>query len=228
MKKIDESGQTLFGIGCALLVVVGICAGIFYWVSQVLHKSHMEEMVKTTATFFQKYQDLLPEFMNQKLSFNDPIYLKSYNMVETCEIMPSTLNPNRKVCEQPLGELDFEVKYDAPYLCSYYYIHFTDMYKRQSCVDFLSAGWEKILPSYMWSDYGYIGVVSESGYRMYFSLNDDYVKKDGAKKHPTKDHLKYVCKICKKSRYCSVLFFLSLDYQTIQDNIGAQQNITVQ
>ena len=108
----------------------------------------------------------------------------------------------------PLGELDFKAEYVVSKLYTYVYVTFTDIYKKNSCRQFLSAEWEKVLPKSWWGDEGYIGIISENtNGKMYFSYNSDYIRNDGAELNPSAKHLKEVCRECKKSRYCTIMFF---------------------
>lgn len=222
MRKISQAGYSLLmnlGLFSLVLFVLGICV---YWISLYQHKEGIEEVVQTVSNFYGSYGEMAPQMISKRVHLENPIHLKTYGLLSSCKEEESFFDKNRKICQIPLGELDVRIDYVYPFSYTYMYVHFTDMYKRSSCEQFLSAEWEKIVPKEWWGTDGYIGVISEntSG-KMYFSHNEDYIAQDGAEENPTKKHRHQVCKVCKNSRYCSVLLFFTLNENIFKNSENA-------
>ncbi len=222
MRKISQSGYSLLanlGFLALFLIAFGFCA---YWVSLYQHKKGIVEVVNTVSEFYQSYQEKAEDLLKKRIAFDAPIYLKSYELLPSCVEEQSLFDKRRKVCKTPLGEIDIKIDYVYPFSYTYVYTHFTDIYKRNSCEQFLSAEWEKVVPKNWWGQQGYIGVISETTPgKMYFSYNNNYITRDGAQISPTKDQRHQICKVCKKSRYCSVLMFFVLNENIFKNSENA-------
>ncbi len=212
MFAVSQKGYSFFGMLGILLVVALIGNAAVYWSSVVWHQNKINDITLNVADFFRKYQEAFPDLIKQQVRINGPALLKNYGLLEECQETKSMFDAKRTVCKTPLGEFDLTANYDAPYLYTYVYVNFNDIYKRKSCVKFLEEGWEKILPNYFWGNTGYIGVISENtNGRIYFSNNPKYMEEDGAQRKPTKEHLKAVCEQCRRGRYCGIQFFTVLN-----------------
>ena len=222
MRKVSQSGYSLLvnlGFLAMFLFALGLSS---YWISLYKHQKGIVFVVNEVAQFYQAYQNKAPEMLRNRFSVHAPIYLKSYELLPSCVEEESFFDKNKKVCQSPLGEIDIEVDYVYPSSYTYVYVHFTDIYKRHSCEQFLSAEWEKIVPEKWWGNQGYIGVISErTPGKMYFSYNQDYIERDGAQREPTKEFRHQICKVCKKSRYCSVLMFFVLNENIFKNSENA-------
>ena len=215
MRDICEKGRSLVHtIGLLMLIAVLSAFGIFV-ITVFWHHSKISDMTSFMGEFFQKYQENVQDLLRQKASLNGPTFLKNYGLIDQCDESVSMFDRQKTVCRLPLGEFDLTTSFDNPYMYTLVSVHFNDMYKRQSCEQFLRVGWEKVLPPYFFGDNGYIGTVAENNQgKVYFSYNPKYIA-EGAQRIPTEDHLKSVCKICKKSRYCTIQFSLELSEKTI-------------
>ena len=207
MKRVSESGRSFLstmGLVFAITSIV-LMAGVgysFYW-----HYQKICEITGAIGDFFREYQTNAADLIKTQAHMNGPLFLKNYGMVKDCSESTSMFDHSKVVCKFPLGEWDLNTSFDEPYLHTQVYVHFNDPYKRLSCQQFLNVAWQDILPSYFWGENGYIGVIAEDTKgKMYFSHNLSYIQKDGAQKRPTHDHTRQVCKLCRKSRYCSVIF----------------------
>ncbi len=212
MRRSHEKGASFDDVLKALFLFFLFAGVVFYWVSTLLHRHYMEQIAEQVGTFFTKYETELPGFIRQKLNLNSSKQLINYGLVPECKEKVSVFNKNKQVCALPLGQIEINTEYLDPFYYTYLYIHFTDIYKRVSCENFLSVGWEKLLPQEWWGPKSYIGVMSENTTgKIYFSLNPQYIKNDGAEAKPTEEHIKQVCEVCRDSFYCTILFFFDFD-----------------
>ncbi len=211
MYNSDQKGRSFLATIGVMAFAIAIIAVVIFWSLQIIHYKKINEIVTTTSDFFQKFQDNAKELVRQKAQLNTPASLKNYGLIDDCKEIPSMFSRQKYVCKLPLGEMDVSTQFDDPYLYTYVYVHFNDMYKRRSCEQFLGVAWQDILPAYLWGQNGYIGVLSENTKgKIYFSNNEKYIQDDGAMKKPTPEHTKAVCKLCTKSRYCSIQFTFEL------------------
>ena len=207
MKRVSESGRSFLSTMGLVIAITGIVlmAGVgysFYW-----HYQRICEITGVIGNFFREYQTNAADLVKTQAHMNGPLFLKNYGMVKDCSESTSMFDHSKVVCKFPLGEWDLNTSFDEPYLHTQVYVHFNDSYKRLSCQQFLNVAWQDILPSYFWGENGYIGVIAENTKgKMYFSNNLSYIQNDGAQKRPTHDHTRQVCKLCRHSRYCSIIF----------------------
>lgn len=212
MRHNSENGLSFLGTVGLLFVITGIVfmavlGFSFYW-----HYQKICEISETIGDFFREYQANAPDLAKTKTHMNGPLFLKNYGMIETCHESVSMFDHSKVVCKFPLGEWDLNATFDEPNLYTQVYVHFNDTYKRLSCQQFLSIGWQDILPSYFWGQNGYIGVLAEDQKgKMYFSKNISYIEHDGAQAHPTEQHTRQVCKLCRNARYCSIIFSIEIN-----------------
>lgn len=212
MRRNSQSGNSFAGTLGHFFIFAVVCAIGIYFLSVQKHEKRIEKVVASMTGFFQKYQENLPEYVRQRTHISNSKFLEKMGLVEECRERESVFDKNKKVCKLSLGEMDVSTKYDKHHYYTYVYVHFTDIYKVKSCSRFLSIGWERILPRTWWGKEGYIGVISEStAGKIYFSLNPEYIRNDGAEITPTQQHLEEICGVCKGSRYCSVLFFFDVN-----------------
>lgn len=216
MRDISERGRSLVNT-IGLLMLIAIVTALMTFLATVLwHQAKINEVTVFVGEFFQKYQENAQEIFRQKANLNGPTFLKNYGLVEQCNETVSMFDRQKTVCRLPLGEFDLTTTVENPDMYALVSVHFNDMYKRQSCEQFLRVGWEKVLPASFWGHSGYIGTVSESvNGKMYYSNNQKYIDSEGAQRAPTENHLKAVCKICRKSRYCTIQFSLELSEKSL-------------
>lgn len=222
MRRTSQAGYSLFVNLSFFALFAGALCLCGYWISLYQHRKGIEEVVETVSGFFSSYQDVAEKMVQKEVSFDHPSYLMTYGLLGSCDEKESFFDKSRKVCKTALGELDIKIDYVYPFSYTYVYAHFMDMYKRHSCEQFLSAEWEKVIPKSWWDSQGYIGVVSEktSG-KIYFSYNKEYIARDGAQAEPTKQQRKQICKVCRNSRYCSVLIFFTLNENIFKNSENA-------
>lgn len=219
MRLNSQIGKSFFEI-LAVFLVVSVAFGIGF--SKYTQDKHHENMLKITETmhvFFDKYQKQAPEIFKQASVPNGSVLIKSYALLDECKEKPSFFNKYKQVCVFGLGEIDVKVDVGLDQsVRTDVYVHFFDMYKKHSCRQFLSVGWEKVLPKNWWSSGGYIGVISENtNGKMYFSRNPEYIRNDGAQENPTRQHMKNVCDTCKGSRYCTIMFSFKFDENSLKN-----------
>lgn len=218
MRHITQRGRSLFAAVGIFLLISFVCGFLISRYTQIRHHNKMVEINDTMYTLFERYQAQMPVFLKERSNLHGAISIQSHNLIDQCHVKPSMFNKNEKVCDVVLGEIDVKTTYAVSKLYNYIYVHFTDMYKKNSCREFLSAGWQNVLPKSFWGNEGYIGVISENTKgKIYFSYNENYIKNDGAQINPTRVHLKDVCRACKNSRYCSILFFFVTDENSLHN-----------
>ena len=216
MRDISERGRSLVNtIGLLMLVAVLTALGTFL-ATVLWHQAKINEVSQFMGEFFQKYQDNAPDLFRQKANLNGPTFLKNYGLVDQCDEAVSMFDRQKTVCRLPLGEFDLTTTIENPNMYALVSVHFNDMYKRQSCEQFLRIGWEKVLPASFFGQNGYIGTAAENeAGKMYYSNNQKFIDSEGAQRAPTENHLKAVCKICRKSRYCTIQFSLELSEKSL-------------
>lgn len=218
MRQISQRGRSFFAAAGVFLLTSLVCGFLVSKYTQIRHHNKMVEIRDTMQTFFERYQERMPSLLKQKANLQGALSFQSQNLIDECIEKKSFFNRNEKVCDVSLGEIDIKTTYAVSKLYNYVYVHFTDMYKRNSCKEFLSTNWQDALPKSFWGNEGYIGVISENTKgKMYFSYNTDYINNDGAEVNPTYMHLKQVCNVCKHSRYCSILFFFVTDENSLHN-----------
>ena len=192
MRLNSQIGKSFIEILAVFLAVSVALVFGFSKYKQDKHHQNMLEIIETVHTFFDRYQTSAPDIFKQTSVPTGAELIKNYNLMDECKEHSSFFNKYKKVCVFGLGEVDVKADTNADKIVrTDVYVHFLDMYKRHSCRQFLSVGWEKVLPKQWWNTEGYIGVISEntSG-KMYFSHNSEYMRNDGAQENPTKQHLK--------------------------------------
>ena len=203
-----------------ILVSVAIVAGLLsYGAYKGLHYYKNEQTIKLMETFFEQYQEHIASFVKEDTKIRSITQLKSLGLMQDCETKPSTFNRTKQVCALPLGEIDVSSESNDAKYYSFVYVHLTDTQKKDSCRRFLSNGWQGKLPRKWFGKESYIGVISENtNGRIYFSLNEEWIRQDGAERNPSEEHLKEVCSTCENSRYCSILFAFDFDKELLQPN----------
>ncbi|MBR2299378.1 MAG: hypothetical protein IJ870_02235 [Alphaproteobacteria bacterium] len=211
MRDSSQNGSSFIHTIQIIALAISIGCVVLFLCSKYWHYKKIAEITGDMGAFFEKYQEGSKDLITQKANLDNPIPLKNYGILEKCDEVQSMFSSQKSVCELPLGELDVKTEFKKPYLYTYTYVHFNDIYKRLSCEQFLNVGWQKVLPAYYWGEHGYIGVLSEntSG-QMFFSNDADDIAQKGAQKDPTPEHAKEVCDYCKNSRYCTVLFLFEM------------------
>ena len=213
--QIGKSLLEAFGVLFAVSCVLGFG---FSKYMQDRHHRNMLDITEIMHGFFDKYQEQAAEIFKQSSPPSGASLIKTYHLLDECKEAPSIFNKYKTVCAFGLGELDISTDVNIDEAQSYVYVHFLDMYKKYSCRQFLSVGWEKVLPKTLWNDTGYIGVISENTKgKMYFSRNPEFIRNDGAEENPTRQHLKDVCDTCKGSRYCTILFSFTFSEDTLKN-----------
>lgn len=214
----SQSGASLLATMSIVLLISFVCGFILSRWTQISHHNEMVALHDTMQTFFERYREQIPVLLRDKKNLEGALGIQSYHLMDTCKVKESMFNKANKVCTFGLGEIEVKSDYIVSKLYNYVYVHFTDIYKRNSCKQFLSEPWEKILPKSWWGEEGYIGVISENTKgKIYFSYNDEYIRNDGAETNPTRLHIKEVCNVCRHSRYCSILFFFVTDENTLHN-----------
>ena len=205
----------------ALAVFLGVSLAFGFGFSKYTQDKHHEDMLKiveTMHTFFERYETCAPDIFKQTSLPSGSTLVKGYDLMDECDEKASLFNKYKKVCAFGLGEVDIMPTVSYKRAQTEVYVHFFDMYKKYSCRQFLSVGWEKVLPKKWWDNGGYIGVISENTRgKMYFSRNPEYIRNDGAEENPTREHMKAVCNTCKGSRYCSILFSFAFDEDMLKN-----------
>ncbi len=219
MRDFSQKGSSLFNTIGSVLIVVCVCFFAALWCLRSWHDIKLVEITTYMRTFFQKYYDGSTDLMKEKARLYSPIALKNYELLEQCDEALSFFGNNRVVCKLPLGEFDFLAEYQKPSLNTEVYVHFNDIYKKRSCEQFLNVGWQNVLPAYLWGKHGYIAITSENTKKqMYFSKDEEIIKKEGAQESPTPEFTSFVCGLCKKSRYCTIQFFLELSENSVNSS----------
>lgn len=218
MRFKSQVGKSFFEALAVFLAVSLVFGFGFSKYTQDRHHQNMLKIVETMHTFFERYQMKAPDIFKQMSPPSGALMINSYNLMDECKEKPSLFNKYKNVCAFGLGEVDVNVTVDHKRVQTDVYVHFFDMYKKHSCRQFLSVGWEKVLPKKWWNQEGYIGVISENtDGKMYFSYNPDYIRNDGAEENPTREHMKAICETCKGSRYCSILFSFTFNEDTLKN-----------
>ncbi|HCU59291.1 MAG TPA: hypothetical protein DIC64_04850 [Alphaproteobacteria bacterium] len=208
MRDSSQFGGSL--LNTVGFILIAICVGSFvaYASLQIWHHRKMAEITTNMTEFFQKYQEELPELIKQHANISSPIALKSYGLLEKCENVQSMFDTQKSVCKLPLGELDVTTEYSQADFRTYIYVHFNDILKRRSCKQFLNANWPDRLPSSLWGERGYMGILSEN------TTGEIYYSNEAAEgetpQKPAPAVADFICKLCQNSRYCSIQFFFGV------------------
>lgn len=212
MRKVSESGTSFLQVLGILFLITGIGVGAFLGAEQFYHRQHMDETTKFMSNVLSRFSDVKTRAIREQYTLQNANFFKGYGLVSECDVTESAFDSSKKVCHLPLGEFMADVSFSYPYLYSYFYVIFDNRIKRQSCQEFLSKGWEKIIPHEWWGKLGYLGTISDTGEgKMFYSLNPEFVEKEGASTQPDAKLIKNVCRVCKKSQYCGVVFFFMND-----------------
>lgn len=218
MRLNSQIGKSFLEI-LAVFLAVSVAFGVgFSKYTQDKHHENMRKIIETMHAFFDKYQKQAPDIFKQASVPNSTAFIKSYALLDECKEKPSFFNKYKQVCAFGLGEIDIKVDVGLDQsVRTDVYVHFLDMYKKYSCRQFLTVGWEKVLPKNWWNTGGYIGVISENtNGKIYFSRNSEYIRNDGAQENPTKQHMKNICNTCKGSRYCTIMFSFKVDENSLK------------
>ena len=224
--RIFRNGLSFSQILKRLMFLSVLVCFVFYVVHKNLHPYYVAQTIEKVQNFFVRYNERLSDFVDNNASFKNLEQLQSFHLMPDCKTKTSAFNQNVEVCALPLGEIDASFQSTDDRLYAFVYVHFTDIYKENSCRQFLSNDWERKMAKIWFGEEGYIGVVSENTQgKIYFSLNRKWIREDGAERNPTEDHLRQVCKVCRKSRYCTIIFAFDVDkqeYRAIKRNAQKQ------
>jgi len=217
MRDSSQHGVSFLKAAGVVFAAVGVCTVLIYWGTQLWHYKEVSETTKIMGAFFEKYRTGVADLAKEKANIMGPLALKNHNLLDQCEQTVSMFSNQKAVCKLPLGEFDVTANYEEFHLYTYVYVHFNDIYKRQSCKQFLMAGWQDILPTNFWGEYGYIGVISENTKGEMFFSNDKRTPQQGTDVKIRSAQADAVCNVCRNSRYCTIQFFF--DYPESVENV---------
>ncbi len=194
-----------------VLAIIGILSvGAIAGYSHAMFKYRMNKTIDVVTHFLQNLAEL------EQKKWGDDIYSKEdyvkYGLLPE-EMCPADYK-DKYTCKLPLGDIDmlFE-QWDVRTLVGEFWINFYGGDKVESCITFLSHGWEKLYPqSWLMVRNGScstITILNGSDEQPLWSVIPEHNYISGGKQHINLTDIENACQICENSDYCQIEFTIN-------------------
>ena len=153
--KNNQKGRSMVEM-LGVLAIIGVlsAAGLAGY-SKAMFKYKVQKTVDIVMQIFQRYAEL---------EMKDNLGFQGYpDMVET-GLFPECERNEWNYCKLPIGSIRDDIAIENGILTNLIWIRFNDS---NSCIAFMSYGWDKALPKEWFEPIGFIGIESDTIYAIY-------------------------------------------------------------
>ena len=211
MKKSNQFGRSMSEMLGVLAVVGVLSVGGLAGFSKAMYKHRLQKTFSFVSDSIMNYQLFIKRDLGTYPS--DPAHIaeaaRTYELIPECQPEPSVIaGPTYQVCHAPLGEIyprffvtDTETGIYYTYML---YVTFTTN-NTQSCIDFLSRNWARVVPEKNWRR-GHLWITTDSA--------EDVMYSETVNKLDAVSIVNSCNFVCENSKpYCSIVFdFTYLKY----------------
>ncbi len=214
-----QDGRSMVEMLGVLAIIGVLSVGAIAGYSQAMFKYRMNKTIDVFAHILQNLAELeQKEWGNLEINQKEQ-YIK-YGLLPE-EMCPADYK-DEETCNLPLGDIDMDfMKTDdstwepIDYIIGEFYITFYGGDKVESCITFLSHGWEKLLPqSWLRIDDNKSGsfILTSNGFdeRGLWAVNPEQSYHSAeVKRHINLTDIENACRVCETGDYCQIYFVIN-------------------